>query len=80
MHAELIHTNLSNEEEAQAARGLRRGGLTPIASVVLDDSWAVKPATVLAAAIRDRHVSSRELLELYLDRIERLDRDRSTRW
>ena len=32
-------------------------------------------ASALAAAIRTGDVSSRELLELYLDRIERLDRD-----
>jgi amidase len=40
---------------------------------VLDDSWAVKPATDLAAAIRDRDIKSRELLELYLDRVDRLN-------
>jgi amidase len=40
---------------------------------VLDDTWAVKPATDLAAAIRGREIKSRELLELYLDRIERLN-------
>lgn len=40
---------------------------------VLDDTWATKPATEQAQAIRDREISSRELLELYLDRIDRLD-------
>jgi amidase len=40
---------------------------------VLDDSWAVKPATDLAAAIRGKDIKSRELLELYLDRIDRLN-------
>ena len=40
---------------------------------VLDDTWAVKPATDLAAAIRNKDIKSRELLELYLDRIERLN-------
>ena len=40
---------------------------------MLDDSWATKPATEQARAIRDKAISSRELLELYLDRISRLD-------
>jgi len=40
---------------------------------VLDDSWATKAATDLAAAIRDREIKSRELLELYLARIDRLN-------
>ena len=40
---------------------------------MLDDTWAVKPATDLAAAIRNKDIKSRELLELYLDRIERLN-------
>lgn len=40
---------------------------------MLDDTWATKPATEQAQAIRDRRISSRELLELYLDRIDRLD-------
>ena len=34
---------------------------------------ATSPAIELAAAIRDRRISSRELLDLYLDRIERLN-------
>src|SRR5437588_6200843 len=34
---------------------------------------ATRPAVELAAAIRDREVSSRDLLELYLDRVERLN-------
>ncbi len=41
----------------------------------IDDQLATSTATALAAAIRTGDVSSRELLELYLDRIERLDRD-----
>jgi amidase len=40
---------------------------------VLDDTWATAPATEQARAIRDREISSRELLELYLDRVERID-------
>jgi amidase len=40
---------------------------------VLDETWATKPATDLAAAIRDREIKSRELLELYLARIDRLN-------
>jgi amidase len=40
---------------------------------MLDDSWAVKPAIELAAAIQGKEIKSRELLELYLDRIERID-------
>jgi amidase len=40
---------------------------------VLEDSWATMPATDLAAAIRGREIKSRELLELYLDRVERLN-------
>jgi amidase len=39
------------------------------------DEWVHAPATELAAAIRARKLSSRELLEAYLARIERLDRD-----
>jgi amidase len=38
-------------------------------------SWATASATELAAAIRKRTFSSVELLEAYLDRIDRLDRD-----
>ena len=34
--------------------------------------WATAPATELSAAIRNREVSSRELLAMYLDRIDRL--------
>jgi amidase len=34
---------------------------------------ATRPAVELAAAIRAREISSRELLELYLDRVERLN-------
>jgi len=40
---------------------------------VLDDAWSTKPATDLAAAIRAKEIKSRELLELYLARIERLN-------
>ena len=42
--------------------------------VVRDDTWATATATELAAAVRKREIASVELLELYLDRIERLDR------
>lgn len=38
-----------------------------------DDSIALEPATRLARRIRDRDVSSRELLQLFLDRIERIN-------
>jgi amidase len=37
------------------------------------DELALRPATRLAGAIRDRSVSSRELLETYLGRIDRLN-------
>lgn len=40
---------------------------------MLDDTWATAPATDQAHAIREREISSRELLELYLDRVERID-------
>jgi amidase len=39
----------------------------------MDDAFATQDATSLAAAIARKEVSSRELLELYLDRIERLN-------
>lgn len=39
----------------------------------MDDEIATWPATRLAEALRTGRVGSRELLELYLDRIERLD-------
>jgi amidase len=38
-----------------------------------DGAWATASARELAGALRRREVSSRELLELYLDRIDRLD-------
>ena len=38
-----------------------------------DDAWATASATDLADAVRNRTVSSVELLDLYLGRIERLD-------
>ena len=40
---------------------------------MLDDAWATRSATELEAALRAGEISSRGLLELYLDRIERLD-------
>ncbi len=40
---------------------------------MLDDSWATRAATDQAQAIRDGVITSRDLLELYLDRIDRLD-------
>lgn len=40
---------------------------------MLDDTWATATATEQARAIRAREISSRELLELYLDRVERLN-------
>jgi amidase len=39
----------------------------------MDEHMATRPAVELAAAIRARDISSRELLELYLDRVERLN-------
>ena len=39
----------------------------------MDEQMATRPAVELAAVIRAREVSSRELLELYLDRVERLN-------
>ncbi len=41
----------------------------------MDESAATWSATKLAAAIRGGHLSSRELLDCYLDRIDRLDGD-----
>ncbi|MCF6506789.1 amidase [Blastococcus sp. MG754426] len=38
-----------------------------------DDDLCTRPATELAALVRDREVSARELLEAHLRRIERLD-------
>jgi amidase len=40
---------------------------------VAGDDFATKSATELAAAIRTKQISSRELLDLYLDRIDRLN-------
>lgn len=40
---------------------------------MVDDSTATASATELAAGIRDKEWSSRELLDLYLDRVDRLD-------
>ncbi len=37
-----------------------------------DDHWATAPATQLAEAIKSKEIGSTELLELYLDRIDRL--------
>jgi amidase len=42
---------------------------------VADETTATRSATQLAGDIRDGRLTSRELLELYLDRIERLDDD-----
>ncbi len=42
---------------------------------MVDDSTATSSAAQLAARIRARELSSRDLLELYLDRIGRLDGD-----
>jgi amidase len=39
----------------------------------VDDDFGLAPAVTLAAAIRERTISSRELLELYLRRLERLN-------
>jgi amidase len=39
------------------------------------DALATAPTVALAAAVRAKEISSRELLELFLDRIERLDKD-----
>ena len=41
---------------------------------MVDDSVATLPAVELAAGIRSGRFTSRELLELYLDRIDRLNR------
>jgi len=40
---------------------------------VVDDSIATLPAVELAAGIRSGKFTSRELLELYLDRVDRLN-------
>jgi amidase len=42
-------------------------------AAMVDDSTATRSASELAAGIRDGQWSSRELLHLYLDRIERLN-------
>jgi amidase len=42
-------------------------------AAVVDDSVATLPAVELAAGIRSRKFTSRELLELYLDRVDRLN-------
>jgi amidase len=39
----------------------------------MDDDLCTRPATELAALLRDREVSARELMDAHLDRIERLD-------
>src|SRR5258706_15891633 len=39
----------------------------------MDDSVATWSATALAQALRDKEISSVELLDTYLDRIDRLD-------
>src|SRR3954465_5736227 len=39
----------------------------------MDERAAIGTATELAAAIRSKEISSRELLDLYVHRIERLD-------
>jgi amidase len=40
---------------------------------VVDDSTATLSACELAAGIREKQWSSRELLDLYLDRVDRLN-------
>lgn len=42
-------------------------------NLVMDDEYATWTASRLAAAIRADEISSRDLLELYIDRVERLD-------
>src|SRR3954469_5930653 len=39
----------------------------------MDDDLCTRPATELAALVRDREVSARELMDAHLDRIERLN-------
>ncbi|HEV7870783.1 MAG TPA: amidase [Modestobacter sp.] len=39
----------------------------------MDDDLCTRPATELAALLRDREVTARELMDAHLDRIERLD-------
>ena len=41
----------------------------------MDDDLCTRPATELAALVRDREVSARELMDAHLDRIERLNPD-----
>ena len=41
----------------------------------MDDDLCTRPATELAALLRDRVVSARELMDAHLDRIERLNPD-----
>ena len=45
----------------------------PTAGVVGDDSICLEPATQLAAMIATREISSRELLDLFLQRVHRLN-------
>ncbi|MDQ6884529.1 MAG: amidase [Candidatus Dormibacteraeota bacterium] len=42
---------------------------------MIDESWAYKPALVQARAIAHKQVKPRELVELYYERIARIDRD-----
>ncbi len=44
-----------------------------VEDLLMDDALATWTASRLAAAIRAREISSRDLLELYIDRIERLN-------
>jgi Asp-tRNA(Asn)/Glu-tRNA(Gln) amidotransferase A subunit family amidase len=60
------------------AAGAARGTVEPIASAVpkkpgSGDELAFLPITSLAALVRDRQVSSRELTKLYLDRLRKYD-------
>src|SRR3954453_22697005 len=41
----------------------------------MDDDLCIRPATELAALVRERQVSARELMDAHLDRIERLNPD-----
>src|SRR5262245_39417633 len=64
--------HLLSWRSCRAARLTVRLDGTPPEGAGVDEKMATLPATKLGAAIRDGDLTSTELLECYLDRIERL--------